>query len=619
MSIDAPDSSVIFTTGPAAPLPRPTHVPAPRHARGRSASALRLLLLTAIVLVLPRPAAATEFFPEEQIKPGLKGEVRTVIRGAEKQTIGVEILGVVEDGIAPGVDMILGRLLGETGTWNGVAAGMSGSPVYVDGKLVGALSYSIGQFTKEPLLGITPIRQMIALKDYPGGILPWNGAATGEFNPAPLALVAPGVSAAALDGVDDLLRQLGLARGTAAVAVPSSGRGAVHASLEPGDPISALLVWGDMKLGATGTVTWRDGDQLLAFGHPFMASGRAEMPLAGGEIVWTVPSLYSSFKIARIGEPAGTLRQDRLTAIAGQLGPVPKGLPVSVTIKRAGRPEVRKNYQVARDPFLMPVLAAVTFRMTVTQGLGAERDEALRMTGRMKLAGGKEVRFASGANAGSFGGSRDQQLGLELMQRIGELVRAPMVLPEIESVDLSIESFEPDGAWTIRRALPDRLAARPGDTLRVAVDLESSRGTERRETLEVRVPPGQRPGTYTLLAGSARALAGEFGSIDEARRRTARTADDYLAALNDAPADDRLEVALAKGAEGIIAAGQEYPALPGSAHLLMRSRPGGNELYRERWQPAASAGRTLDRTVLDTARIAIEVLPSDPGSTERNR
>ncbi len=560
----------------------------------------------------PAAAPAIEAFPESEIRPGLKGEVRTVLRGTEVETIEVEILGVLEDGIAPGIDMILGRLLGEKGNWNGVAAGMSGSPVTIGGRLVGALSYSIGQFSKEPLLGITPIRQMLALKEYPGGVLPWragtNATAAG-FVPAPLALVAPGVAPASLDAVDDLLKDLGLVRSVASISAPA-GRTPVASRLQPGDPVSALLVWGDVKLGATGTITWREGDRLLAFGHPFMGSGRAEMPVAASEIVWTVPSLMNSFKIARIGEPAGTLRQDRLTAIAADLGPVPKGLPVAVTIRRPNRPVLAKRFEVLRDPFLAPLLATVAFRIALLEGLGAERDEGLRMDGTLYLAGGRRVRFNSGSiPSGSFGSSRDQQLGLELLQRVNALLRAPMDVPEIERVELTVDAQEPETAWAVQRALPDRLAARPGDTLRVLVDLEETRGAQRQETFELTLPKALTPGSYTLLAGSSRTLAGEFGSVAEARRRTARSADEYLAALDDVPPDDRLEVALARGAEGIVAGGRSYPALPGSAHLLMRSRPGGSEMYRARWQAEARSARDLGRTVTEVARVTIEILP----------
>lgn len=560
------------------------------------------------------PPQPLEPFPEDQLRPGLKAQVRTALQGSTPELIDAEIIGVLDDGIAPGIDMILGKLTGERGVFTGVAAGMSGSPVIVDGKVVGALSYAIGQFSKEAVFGVTPIRQMLALSQYPGGLLPWSGRpAAGGFAAAPLALAAPGVSASTLESLDDLWTQLGLARatGAAASASPGPGRAEIRSAMQPGDPVSALLVWGDLKLGATGTITWRDGDRIYAFGHPFMSSGRATMPLAPSEVLYTVASSLNAFKIARIGDPVGTVEQDRLTAIAGTLGPVPAGLPMRVTLRREGRPEVTKNYQLARDPFLTPLLGAVMLRMTVQDGLGAERDESLRMRGAVTLADGQTLRFGAGTAPGGLSGPPDQQLGFEVLAKIDELVRPPVPLPEVAALDIVVEAKEPAEAWRVRRALPDRMVARAGDTVRVHVDLASSRGAERREALDVTIPAATRPGTYTLLAGSSRSLAGEFGSVDEARRRTARTPQDYLAAIGDEPADDALEVTLARASEGLVSQGTSYPALPGTAHLLMRSRPGGTELYRSRYARQASTVRALDRTVLDVARVTIEILPRE--------
>ncbi|MBP7149042.1 MAG: hypothetical protein KBD01_16055 [Acidobacteria bacterium] len=575
----------------------------------RTTRQFALLALLSFALAPARAAApaALEPFPEEEVRPGLRGVVSTVLHGTAPEPLEVEILGVLDDGIGPGVDMILGRLLGEKANWSGVAAGMSGSPVIVDGKILGALSYSIGVMQKEPICGITPIRRMLALHEYPGGTLPWVTAdPQSTWRPIPLAVSARGVAAGLLERYTDIWDAIGaLPRGNVMPATAGDVDAGPEA-LVPGAPVAALLVWGDVQLGATGTVTWRDGDQLLAFGHPFLGIGRTRLPMAPAEIIWTVPSLIDSFKIARIGKPVGTVDQDRMTAIAGQLGAVPPGIPVAITVRRSGRPESKFQYYVARDPFLSPLLADLVLRITIGQAIGAERDEALRMNAKIELEDGASLALRLSAPGGPQG-STDQVLGLELSRNLAALARPPFPLPEVSAVDVELSSVEPDGAWAVKRAMPDRLVAWPGDTVRVFVDLTGPRGMKRRETLAVKVPQDAPAGTYALLAGSARGLAGEFGSQGEARRRTARDAADYLAALAESPPDDRLQATLARPAEGLVGQGREYPALPGSAHILLRSRPGGTELYRTKYLPLASAYTDMGRTVVATARVSLEV------------
>jgi hypothetical protein len=544
------------------------------------------------------------------------GTISTVLRGTARETIEVELLGVLDDGIGPGVDMILCRLRGELGTWTGVAAGMSGSPVTVDGKLVGALSYSIGGFSKEPLCGITPIETMLALERFPAGLSPWVTGASARasgLEPVPLALAARGLDPALFDGSDELLRSLGLARPVQVVpsAAPSAATpdSAAPPALEPGDAIAGLLVWGDVQLAATGTVTWRDGNKILAFGHPFMGTGRAEIPFAPATIAWTVPSLLSSFKIANVGRPAGTMTQDRLTAVAGTIGPVPEGLPVSIAIQRSGEAPVTRSFSVAKDPLVAPQLADLALRIALGQELGRERQEVLRAHGTITLADGRRLPFEA-TGPGALAGD-EQVIGGELGHRLTALMRPPMALPAVARIELAVTSVDPEGVYKLTRALPDRLVARPGETLRVALDLDGPRGSQRHEVLSLVVPESALPGRYVLFAGSPRTLASELGGVAEVRRRTARTAADYLATFETSPADDAVEIALALPADGLVADGREYPALPGTAQMLLRSRPAAGDAGRVRAVTVARSSAPLERAVTAIARVSIEILPQE--------
>lgn len=565
---------------------------------------LGLALLTPV-----SPVWGWEPFPEDQLRPGMTGQVVTVLAGAVPETIPVEILGVIDNGIGPGVNLILGRLQGETGQFKGVAAGMSGSPVYIENRLVGALSYSIGALAKEPVCGITPIQHMLRLEDYPRGLL--SPAAAAGWDPIPLALSVRGATPGALEGLDDLWRGLNLARRLQ--AVPSGGGSLAPAAeaLQPGGAVAALLIWGDIQLGATGTITYREGDRLVAFGHPFLGSGKAAAPLAPAEIVWTVPSLANSFKIARIGQPAGIVDQDRLTGISGGIGPAPEGIEMRLTINRESRPAVNRQCFLIRDVSLTPTLAEAATRILLSDELGKEREEALRMKATIQLKDSSSVSWSVVAPGGPAGPPANG-LGFELARQVNALLRPPVPLPDIARIEVTVTSLEPEGFWTLERATLDRMSVRPGETVRVLAELEGPRGRQRRVSLPLAIPADVPPGSYALLVGSPRILALEFGGQPETLRRTATGSREYINALNSIPPDDRLEVRLVLPAEGLITQGREYPALPGTAQVLLRSRPGGVEAARLRWITQAAADLPMERPVLQLARLELEVRAAEP-------
>ncbi|RMG48418.1 MAG: hypothetical protein D6718_01870 [Acidobacteria bacterium] len=559
-----------------------------------------------LLAALGAPASrAVETLPPDALRPGQMGEVRTVLSGRDPQTLAVEILDVLPDEIAPGVPMILCRLADETGRYVGVAAGMSGSPVYVDGKLIGALAYSIGALPREPVCGITPIGAMLESEELPDGPPP----APEGLLPAPLAVAVQGLGAGAGVRFAELWQRLGVDPSRVFV-VPSSGGGPPSDgnALAPGRAVSALLVWGDARIAATGTVTWREGDRLLAFGHPFLGFGRTAFALAPAEIAHTVASQLSPFKIARIGDPVGTVTQDRLTGITGRVGPLPPAVRFEAVVERPGRAPVERRYRMVRSPLLTPVLASMLLRQAATATTGDERDEALVMRATVELDGAEPVRYTA-AGSGGENGAAEQRLAQELQRLLARLMQAPVALPDVRSVRVQIAAAEPGGGWTLAQAVPDRLAAKPGETIRVHVQLRGPRGAARDETLAVEVPGDAGPGRYTLLVGSARAVDGKLGAVAEARLRTADDARSYLEAVRALRTDAAIAAVLAREGEGIVRGGALYPALPASVHGLVRSRPGGESMYRSRWYPIARAERDVGRSVSGGVETAIEILP----------
>jgi hypothetical protein len=325
---------------------------------------------TALPAVAAMPAVAptgAKIFPLADVRRGLHGVAYTVFEGVTPEPMEVEILGVLTDAIGPGQDMILARLKGEKPEYTGVVAGMSGSPVYIDGRLLGALSYRIGQFSKEPICGITPIEQMFEVRDgrAAGGVrLAGVGgpvqrttteilsgaqndaslgsgaqnddpkrvsAGGGEVEPIETALVFGGFSQDAVARFGDKFRELGM--------TPVAGLGGAAAAgtkqpepLVPGSAVSAILVRGDLSISGTCTVTYVDPTRVLACGHPITQYGPVSMPMTKAEVVATLASPLNAFKIINTTETVGSFTQDRASAIMGEFGVTARMIPVSVDV-----------------------------------------------------------------------------------------------------------------------------------------------------------------------------------------------------------------------------------------------------------------------------------------------
>src|SRR6266702_1577666 len=367
------------------------------------AQAVKAPAASAMVMPAVAPSGA-KIFPLADVRRGLRGVAYTVFEGVTPEPMEVEILGVLKDAIGPGQDMILARLRGEKPEYTGVVAGMSGSPVYVDGRLVGALSYRIGQFSKEPIAGITPIEQMFEVRDGQAvrrmrvasageevdssaslrndnqengqpqgrntGILrsaqndnSFRGSRAvsggGEVQPIETALVFGGFSREAVERFGDKFRELGMS--------PVAGLGGAAAAgtkqpeaLVPGSAVSAVLVRGDLSISGTCTVTYIDPTQLLACGHPITQFGPVSMPMTKAEVVATLASPLNAFKIINTTETVGSFTEDRASAILGRFGVAARMIPVSVDVVPAGggarEPAVKKiSAQIDRPGTALPI------------------------------------------------------------------------------------------------------------------------------------------------------------------------------------------------------------------------------------------------------------------------
>src|SRR5688572_19370002 len=389
-------------------------------------------------LVASAPRAVTPLMPVSEIRAGMTGVGRTVFEGSELQEFKVQILGVLHNVQGPKRNLILARLEGGPLAQTGVAQGMSGSPVYIDGRLIGAVSYSIGAVSREPIAGITPIEEMKDATAMPRvrstrqarlelpvtresltAVLTATYARLAPFAARPADVQALGIPAAAGAQLGAMMRPIStpLLMGGfepdiadfVAGAFRDSGftpiiTGAASSDVEPptgplreGDAVGVSLIAGDLEMGATGTVTHIDGDRVYAFGHPFYNLGPAEFPMTRAHVYTMLPSLMASFKISSMGETIGTMHQDRATAIAGTLGKGPALVPMTVTLRSdrgdgSAAPRVMK-YQVVNDQLFTPLLAYVALFNTLSSYERQFGAATVSVKSQAKLKGHGELTF----------------------------------------------------------------------------------------------------------------------------------------------------------------------------------------------------------------------------------
>jgi hypothetical protein len=604
------------------------------------------VFLTATVLAaasLARLPAAPAFMPIDEVKPGMVGTGRTVFEGTELQDFTVHILGVLKNVQAPKRDLILARLEGGPLAETGVIAGMSGSPVYIDGRLVGAVSYSIGSFPKEPIAGITPIAEMIdatatgggrrtvsaqdridlpitpehvaaviraayervaAFADRPAdvrvfGLPPSEGAQIGALlRPIATPLVLSGLNAATGDLVSSMFRDGGFTPVLAGGSRPASEP--AGAPLRPGDPIGVALLGGDGEMGATGTITHIDGDKLYAFGHPFFDVGPTAFPMTRATIYASMPSLMSSFKIATMGETVGTMQQDRSTAIAGTLGKGPAMIPVSVTLDSSHNGTRTFTYTVVNDQIFTPLLTYVALFNTLSnyeRNFGAI---TYTVKGRAVVQQHDDLSFED-----IFTGDNPIPSASAYVAGPITMLMANDIEPiTLKRVELSISTFEEARAATIERVWLDDVRPRPGKTVALKVLTRSYRGAETISTIPIDIP-ANAAGELTVMVTDGRQL-NQIEQRELRRSVQPQSVGQMIKLLNQTHRNNRLYVRLLTGTPGAVVDGEAMTSLPPSVlSVLEGDRSGGS------FTPIRSAALGEWELPMDSAVTGTRVLTID--------
>ena len=588
---------------------------------------LGLGLLSIPALTQQTPASPTkpnvQTMPVSEIRPGMRGVAYTVFEGVKPEAMEVEILGVLRNANGPKSDLILVRLHGEKPEYSGVVAGMSGSPVYVDGKLVGALSYRIGEFSKEPIGGVTPIEQMMEINEIDRSV-----PAEGLRGTAPRNEVSktsgPGVAQNSLQAYSQVLRPIetplvfnGFSAETlarfapqfAAVGIaPVMGAGSMSGEkqpepLEPGSAVSAVLVRGDMDIAATCTVTYADADRLLACGHPILQFGAVDIPMNKARVLATLASPLNAFKIINTTEFAGSFVQDRHTGILGRFDKQPAMIPVKLSVHGGTQPK-QFNFEVMNNAKLTPLLVMASVFNSL-QGVNDYGEETtFRVNGKIGVAGYPDVSVQNMFPPNDGGAPAALLAALSLGERFSRVFDNPTSIPEIKGVDLDFELVRDRRTARLETARTDVTEARPGDDIVIEAALRPYRGERIVRQIPIKVPTSTPKGTLRILVSDG-------DTLDRMRRLTSfsRRLDlgSTIALLNKEHANHRLYVSMLENNPQAMVEDKVMPTLPLSVMNVMEGMRGTQDMMVMSESAVSEASTPLDYVVTGSQVISITI------------
>ncbi len=544
-------------------------------------------MLTVCAAAAAQAAEPAEIMPLEQVKPGMHGKAYTIFAGAQIESFDLEVLGVLPNLLGPKLDVILVRLLGDKPNYTGVVSGMSGSPVYIDGKLVGALSLRFGAFTKEPIGGVTPIATMLRAGEFSAPVSSTSADADAiphyslpeEFAtvagmprglepylvPIDMPLTFVGFHPQAIHRFAEPLKQMGF------VAVQGGGTAAPGAggSLEPGGAVSAALVTGDLTIAGTCTITYRNGDQLYACGHPILGVGQVTVPMARSEIVATVPSDLGSFKIANIGEVIGRFEQDRRSAIVGRVGPVPPMVPVDLTLVAHGR-STQYHYNVFQNPKFSPLLMDITLFNGLLATVESSDEMTYRVTGRLQLTGHPEVVLDDMFSPTDSFIPDAFWVVANLSDTFRRIFANSFETPQIERIRLQVELIPKRLSATVENAWASKSEVRPGETLSVKVVLRPYRGERIVQEVPVTIPAQAAKGDLRILVSDATLLnrlttsllLGPSQQFPGAFQPRLTSLDQLIGLLNRERRNDHLYISVFQSTPTVLLEDKILPSVP---------------------------------------------------------
>jgi len=559
------------------------------------------LLLLLIYFWITAGSLLGQIMPLSEIKPGLKGKGKSVFAGNQVEEFNVEILGVIENN-QPKKSWILARLTGCGLENTGVIAGMSGSPVYVDGKLIGAVAFSYA-FAREAIAGITPIEEMLEIQQKagetripaaaPGFYL--EGLSSQEelgrrylemsrqqfqearmdraLSPLRLPLIFTGFSEKSVEEARTFF--------SASAFHPVLGGGVVSPQalnlnlkpsspkLMPGEAVGIQLISGDLDLTAVGTVTQVDGSRILALGHPFYNLGPVDYGLTRVQVLTVVPSLESSFKMAATGELIGRVTQDRTSGIYGELGVLPKYIPVNLELQESPVKKKQFKLKVVNDPILTPALLNLGLSSLVSAEERSYGNLSLDFEGDIFLDQGQSVHLED-----LFSGNFDNPTTgfSSLLAAVVYLLKNNEFQEvKIDSIDLKVRAVNQVRNAVLEKVLLDRYEVSPGEIIKVTVYFRTSRNETKREEVEF-LEPALPPDTeFNLMVGDAASMQQLERSMYHLQDFTPRSFSQLLRLLSNLRKNNRIYFKILASKPGLFLRGEEMPNLPPSLKMMFTS------------------------------------------------
>ncbi len=546
----------------------------------------------------PITSANTQFFPLSQVKEGQKGKAWTVFRGTQAEPFDVEILGVLPGAVGPKQDLIIGKISGGEAERTKVFAGMSGSPVYIDGKLVGAISYSF-PFSKEAICGITPVEQMISIFENNQNIIPraktprrfsfgelaatnWTPEFSGKsavsssiaagadansalnavmgqtFQPIATPVSFSGFSQTTLNQFAPQLMRLGLLP-VAAVGGASkitTLKKADGKTLLGGTSVTMQLARGDYSMAASGTVTFRDGEKIYAFGHPFLSLGSADLPMSESSVITVVPNLNNSFKLAVPNSMVGAMTQDRATGVFGKLGTAPKMIPVKINLTTSRNQKETLNFEIANDEVLTPLLLNIGISEAVLANERGIGDLMIELDGEIKIKGHDSIKI----ERRYAGQSAARMTSYSMVVPVANLMQSRFDDLDISGITLNLNTFDGSNSGVLERIALSKTEVRAGDEIEVQAFVRTDSGRIMTQRIPVKIPVDTPTGKLMVVIGDGDSIQARSAS----QQFVPNDLSELITKINDLKKNDRLYVQTYRITKGAIIGSNELPNLPPS-------------------------------------------------------
>lgn len=573
-------------------------------------------LLGCLVFSVPLAAVPVNapLLPLNELQAGMKGEVWTVFKGRESEPFAVQVTGILRNALGPGKSMILCELTDPRVQNMGAVAGMSGSPLYIGGRLAGVLSYQIQRFETVRYAGFTPISDMLEVSTLPPGKdsfaplpIPIKGdrgnarAAEPAAAPVPFSPITPAFSLGGLAPdvaamLEPQFTALGLSVnalggnlggvGEAQTAVPP-------AALRPGDVVAVALAVGDISLAGTGTVSYVDGNRILAFGHPMLSLGATDLPMASAEIVTILPSQYNSIKLSNTGGIIGSFSQDRLSGIYGELGRMPPLVPVDIDFPaRLNRKAL--HFEVVRNEQVLPTIAATGLAQAVMGSNESGFANGFKVTTTVDFPGSPPVELSQ-----LYPGPQGFRQGLgDFVGNLSLWLFNPYERIFPDRIHFSIEDTPETPSGTVEQMQVSRAEAAPGEPLAVTIGWRGFQHESATETVHLNVPREWAGKELEVILTTGPALDELTGRSHLVPVAQLRSFEEYISALRDFRQSDGLYLAVVERARLMTDQRTTTPDMPGSLERIARkadeARFQRKEAVTPLWEQRVLPGRLFN-------------------------